>query len=47
MEISEDNLRTLGQYLQQTLSPDVNVRRPGMKLKKKSNTFSNLFNDFS
>lgn len=32
MEISEDNLRTLGQYLQQTLSPDVNVRRPGTLL---------------
>lgn len=29
MEISDDNLRTLGQYLQQTLSPDVNVRKPG------------------
>lgn len=29
MEISEDNLRTLGEYLQHTLNPDPNVRRPG------------------
>lgn len=29
MEVSDDNLRTLGQYLQQTLSHDANVRRPG------------------
>ncbi|KAK5647359.1 hypothetical protein RI129_002251 [Pyrocoelia pectoralis] len=31
MEISDDNLRTLGDYLQQTLSPEVNVRRPAEK----------------
>ncbi|KAF2896616.1 hypothetical protein ILUMI_09559 [Ignelater luminosus] len=31
MEISDENLRTLGQYLQQTLSPDVNIRRPAEK----------------
>uniref|UniRef100_A0AAU7BNY5 Exportin-2 n=1 Tax=Propylea japonica TaxID=158624 RepID=A0AAU7BNY5_9CUCU len=31
MEINEDNLLTLRQYLQQTLSPDVNVRRPAEK----------------
>ncbi|KAJ8926069.1 hypothetical protein NQ315_009924 [Exocentrus adspersus] len=31
MEISDENLRTLGGYLQQTLSPDVNVRRPAEK----------------
>lgn len=29
MEISDENLNTLSQYLQQTLSPDVNIRRPG------------------
>lgn len=29
MEISEENLATLAQYLQQTLNPDPNVRRPG------------------
>lgn len=32
MEISDDNLRTLGQYLQQTLNPDVSVRKPGMNI---------------
>lgn len=31
MDISDDNLRTLGEYLQQTLNPDVNVRRPAEK----------------
>ncbi|KAL3287433.1 hypothetical protein HHI36_001904 [Cryptolaemus montrouzieri] len=31
MEINEDNLLTLAQYLQQTLSPDVSVRRPAEK----------------
>ncbi|KAK4885834.1 hypothetical protein RN001_002105 [Aquatica leii] len=31
MEVSDDNLRTLGEYLQQTLSPDINVRRPAEK----------------
>ncbi|KAK9747097.1 Importin-beta N-terminal domain [Popillia japonica] len=31
MEISDDNLRTLGQYLQQTLNPDVNIRKPAEK----------------
>ncbi|KAF5296580.1 hypothetical protein FQR65_LT10233 [Abscondita terminalis] len=31
MEVSDDNLRTLGEYLQQTLSPDVNARRPAEK----------------
>lgn len=34
MEISADNLRTLGEYLQHTLNPDPNVRRPG-NLKRK------------
>lgn len=29
MEINEENFKTLAQYLQQTLSPDQNVRRPG------------------
>jgi exportin-2 (importin alpha re-exporter) len=29
MELTDDNLRTLSDYLQHTLSPDVNVRRPG------------------
>lgn len=29
MEINEENFKTLAQYLQQTLSPDPNVRRPG------------------
>jgi hypothetical protein len=29
MEISDENLRILGEYLQQTLSPDTNIRRPG------------------
>lgn len=33
MEINEENFKLLAQYLQQTLSPDPNVRRPG-KLKK-------------
>lgn len=31
MEINEDNFKTLAQYLQQTLNPDPNVRRPGKK----------------
>lgn len=31
MEINEENLLTLRQYLQHTLSPDVNVRRPAEK----------------
>lgn len=31
MEISEENLHTLGRYLQETLSPDVNIRRPAEK----------------
>lgn len=29
MEVSDDNIRTLSQYLLQTLSPDPNIRRPG------------------
>lgn len=29
MEINEENLRGLAQYLQQTLSPDPTIRRPG------------------
>lgn len=28
MELTDDNIRTLSEYLQHTLSPDVNVRRP-------------------
>lgn len=31
MEVSEENLQTLARYLQETLSPDVNVRRPAEK----------------
>uniref|UniRef100_A0A069DXB6 Exportin-2 n=1 Tax=Panstrongylus megistus TaxID=65343 RepID=A0A069DXB6_9HEMI len=31
MEITEENLRTLSNYLNQTLSPDPNVRRPSEK----------------
>ncbi|CAH0551581.1 unnamed protein product [Brassicogethes aeneus] len=31
MEISDDNLQTLARYLQETLNPDVNVRRPAEK----------------
>jgi exportin-2 (importin alpha re-exporter) len=31
MEISDENLRILGEYLQQTLSPDTNIRRPAEK----------------
>lgn len=30
MELTDDNLRTLSEYLKQTLSPDPNVRWPGM-----------------
>lgn len=29
MEISDENLQTLARYLQETLNPDVNIRRPG------------------
>jgi len=29
MELTDDNLVTLSEYLKHTLSPDVNVRRPG------------------
>lgn len=29
MEINESNFKILAQYLQQTLNPDPNVRRPG------------------
>lgn len=29
MELTDDNLRTLSNYLEHTLSPDVNIRRPG------------------
>lgn len=31
MEISDENLQTLARYLQETLNPDVNVRRPAEK----------------
>ncbi|KAJ8946441.1 hypothetical protein NQ318_014429, partial [Aromia moschata] len=31
MEISDENLQTLGRYLQETLNPDVNIRRPAEK----------------
>ncbi|RZC37968.1 exportin-2 [Asbolus verrucosus] len=31
MEISDENLRTLSQYLQQTFNPDTNIRRPAEK----------------
>lgn len=31
MELTDDNLRTLSDYLQHTLSPDVNIRRPAEK----------------
>lgn len=29
MEITEGNFKILAQYLQQTLSPDAEIRRPG------------------
>lgn len=29
MELNDTNFQTLAQYLQQTLSPDPSVRRPG------------------
>lgn len=29
MEVTDENLATLANYLQQTLNPDPNVRRPG------------------
>lgn len=29
MELTDDNLLTLSEYLKHTLSPDVNERRPG------------------
>lgn len=29
MELNEGNFQTLAQYLQQTLSADANIRRPG------------------
>jgi len=29
MDLTDDNLVTLSEYLKHTLSPDVNVRRPG------------------
>lgn len=35
MEINEGNFKILAQYLQQTLSPDAEIRRPGNKFKKK------------
>lgn len=31
MEINEENFKNLAQYLQQTLSPDPNIRRPAEK----------------
>lgn len=36
MEISDENLNTLSQYLQQTLNPDVNIRRPGKFIQSQS-----------
>lgn len=44
MEISDENLQTLARYLQETLNPDVNIRRPG-KLKEFSfeKSFQNAF----
>lgn len=30
MEINDANLQTLSEYLRQTLSPDPNIRRPGI-----------------
>lgn len=41
MEISDENLRILSGYLQQTLSPDAEIRRPGKKTatQYKSNCF--------
>lgn len=29
MEVTEENLATMANYLKQTLSPDPNIRRPG------------------
>jgi hypothetical protein len=45
MELTDDNLRTLSDYLQHTLSPDVNVRRPGEfnLCHQKIFNFTNLF----
>lgn len=31
MEVTDENLATLANYLQQTLNPDPNTRRPGKK----------------
>lgn len=39
MEVNNENLQLLAGYLQQTLSPDPNVRRPG-KLFKCDNLYS-------
>lgn len=33
MEVTDDNLARLASYLQQTLNPDPNVRRPGKSKK--------------
>lgn len=35
MEVTDENLATLANYLQQTLNPDPNVRRPGKYIQAK------------
>ena len=42
MELTDENLLTLTQYLSRTLNPDVDIRRPGIKLKLKRNSFLRL-----
>lgn len=44
MELNEDNFKLMAQYLQQTLSPDPNVRRPGKKVRLY--TFKHLLQQF-
>lgn len=41
MDINEANLQTLSEYLRQTLNPDPNVRRPGIRYLIK--IFLNIF----
>lgn len=42
MDITENNFRIMSEYLSNTLSPDVNVRRPGKILKPKFPIFMKL-----
>lgn len=34
MQVSDENLSALSRYLQETLNPDANIRRTGMKIEK-------------